>query len=270
MHEFFGKRPFGRQRWLGIAALIVSASVTLTACEAPTGSFETTVVPKEAATSPKTNELVNLADATKASGDPAGASALYERVLQDHPELTKVRTSLGETMLDQNDPALALRYFKEAQQRDPSDIQNLIGAGQAHLAKHEPRSAQKMFETALQIDPSNIVALNGLGVAQDSLGRHEEAQATYRKALAIDAANAAVRNNFGLSFALSGKFDEAISELSPLEKDPGAVGRKARQNLSLTYAMRGDFTTAAKYGKVDLKEEDVRNDLHVYGSIRQD
>lgn len=231
--------------------------------------FETTVVAKEAAsTNPKTNELGALADATKTSGDLAGASAHDESLLKDHPELTKVKTALGETMLEQDDPALALRYFKEAQSEDPSNIQNFIGAGRAYLAKKEPRLAQKMFETALQMEPSNVAALNGLGVALDSLGHHEEAQANYRKALAIDGANASVRNNYGFSLALSRKFDEAISELSPLAEDKGAVGRKARQNLSFSYAMRGDLAAATRYGKVDLKDDDVRNDLRIYESIR--
>jgi Flp pilus assembly protein TadD len=266
MHKHIGKtRRFGRPRHLAAAAIFMTASA-LAACDGAS-TPEATVVPKDAVSNPNTNSLVSIADATKAGGDAAGASVLYERVLQEHPELTKVRTSLGETMLEQNDPALALRYFKEAGQQNPSDIDNLIGAGQAHLAKHEPRSARKMFEAALKQDASNVVALNGLGVALDSIGRHEEAQNTYRKALAIDAANSAVRNNYGLSLALSGKYDQAVAELSPLANDSGAVGHKARQNLSLTYAMRGDLVSAARYGKADLKDDDVRNDLKVYGSI---
>jgi len=257
-----------RRRWRPHkSACLVLALCSLTACGPGPGNFQTSVVPTESTTSEKTKSLVKIADATKAGGDPADASALYERVLEEHPELTKVRTSLGETKLQQNDPTLALKYFNEASKADPTDISSLIGAGQAHLVKGEPRQARKSFEEALKIDPSNIEALNGLGVCLDTIGLHGEAQKTYKKVLSIDAANSVARNNYGLSLALSKKYKEAISELTPLAADPGAIGRKARQNLSLTYAMQGDFVTAARYGKVDLKDDDIRNDLKLYGSI---
>lgn len=260
------KSTASRKRMVAYAAAQLLVVTGISACDVESGGFTTEVVKTQDAISPKTTTLLRVADATKANGDSTDATELYQRLLKEHPEVLKARTSLGEALLDKGDPALALRYFNDAKKLDPSNIENMIGAGQAHMARHEPLQAQKEFRAALEKAPSNVSALNGLGVALDAVEKHTQAQKYYQKALAIEPGNKAVRNNYGLSLALNGDHDKAVAELSPLAKESGEVGRKARQNLALSFAMRGDFVNASRWAQIDLKPEDIRNDLKVYGS----
>jgi Flp pilus assembly protein TadD len=233
-----------------------------------TGGFTTEVVETDQAMSPKTAAMLRIAEATKANGSSGDAVTLYQNVVQEHPELPKARTSLAQALLDKGDAALALRNFRDAKKLDPENAANPLGAGQALLALHRPGDAMKEFRLALQKDPANVNAMIGLGVAFDSLEQHPDAQKYYQKALAIEPQNGAARNNYGLSLALTGLHDEAIAELLPLTKEDGEVGRKARQNLSMSYAMRGDFVNASRWAQMDQRTDDIRNDLKVYGSVR--
>jgi Flp pilus assembly protein TadD len=256
-----------RRRMSGLSLLLLLTPL-IASCSTQTGGFTRQVVDSQEASpaAPDAQALLRVADATKANGDNADAAELYKRLVKEHPELVKARTSLGQAMLDKGDPALALRYFNDAKKLDPSDVASMVGAGQAHMARHEPLQAQKAFREALAKEPQNVAALNGLGVALDAVESHGLAQENYQKALGIEPGNQAVRNNYGLSLALSGLHEQAVAELLPLAKEEGEVGRKARQNLALSYAMRGDFVTASRWAQIDLKPEDIRNDLKVYGS----
>lgn len=216
---------------------------------------------------PKAAALLKVADTVAASGDTIGAIGLYEKLLNQYPKLNKARTALGEMLLDKGDAALALHYFDEAKTADPNDPQNYVGAGRAQMALNKIDKARDLFKEALTKDPNNVSALIGLGVAFDSRAKHAEAQKNYRKVLALDPSNKPARNNLGLSLALSGQHKQAIAELVPLANDEGPVGRKARQNISLSYGMQGDFVAASKWSKVDLKRDDVKNDLFIYGSV---
>jgi Flp pilus assembly protein TadD len=233
------------------------------------GGFTTEVVEADQAMSPKTAAMLRIAEATKANGSSGDAVTLYQNVVQEHPELPKARTSLAQALLDKGDAALALRNFRDAKKLDPENAENPLGAGQALLTLHRPGEAMKEFRLALQKDPANVKAMIGLGVAFDSVEQHPDAQKYYQKALAIEPQNGAARNNYGLSLALAGLYDEAIAELLPLTKEDGEVGRKARQNLSMSYAMRGDFVNASRWAQMDQKTEDIRNDLKVYGSVNR-
>jgi Flp pilus assembly protein TadD len=256
--------------WAGVSrAVLLLTACALSAC-VPYGGFTTEVVDTDQAMSPKTAAMLRVADATKANGASSDAANLYQNVVQEHPELPKARTSLAQALLDKGDAALALRNFRDAKKLDPENPENPLGAGQALMTLHRPSEAQKEFRAALQKDPTNVKAMIGLGVALDAMERHPEAQKYYQKALAIEPQNGAARNNYGLSLALTGLHDEAVAELMPLTKEDGEVGRKARQNLSMSYAMRGDFVNASRWAQMDQKTEDIRNDLKVYGSAARD
>ncbi len=246
------------------AALLIAFAIS--ACTQDQGSFTTELVNTDEAMTSKTATMLKVAGAAQASGDSTNATAVYQQVVKEHPELPKAKTALAQNVLARGDATLALRYFDEARKLDPNNIDNFVGAGQAHVARHEPRLAQKDFKAALDIDPANAKAINGMGVALDATESHEQAQTYYRKALKLDPGDQAIRNNLGLSLALSGRHEEAVAELAPLTEVEGEIGRKARQNLSLSFAMRGDFVNASRWAQVDQKVEEIRNDLRVYGS----
>ena len=76
-----------------------------------------------------------------------------------------------------------------------------------------------------------------------------------------------LQNNLGLSLALGGKFDDAIKVLGDAAKSPNA-GPRARQNLALVYGLSGDMDRAAKIGRLDLSEAQVRSNLKRYEALR--
>ena len=216
----------------------------------------------------KASTMLRVAKTATANGDAAGSVTLLKRVVTDHPDMPKAKTALAMALLEKGDATAALAYFNEAAAADPADLDNIIGAGQAMLALHQHAKARKKFIAALAKEPGNIQALNGLGVSLDAMEHHRLAQQSYQKALAIEPQNGSLRSNYGLSLALSGLYVEAVAELLPLTKDEGEVGKKARQNLALAYAMQGDFENASRWSLVDQKPEDIRNDLKIYGSVR--
>ena len=100
-----------RKRSAGRAALLLLLPSLIASCAPQPGEFTTEVVDTQKAASPETQSLLRVADAAKANGDNADAAELYQRLLKEHPEVLKARTSLGQAELDKGDPALAWRQF---------------------------------------------------------------------------------------------------------------------------------------------------------------
>lgn len=265
-----------RQRWLeGVIRLkyagIIWTSILAASCNsADQTGLETEIVDPKVAASAQAASMLRVADQTRSKGDDATAAVLYERILASNPNMTQARTSLAETLLDNGDAALALRYFEEAAKLNPGDTRNLVGAGKAYMAQKNTKKAREMFEQALQKEPLNVEAHNGLGVVLDSLKKHGDAQKHYLEILKSNPAHKPARNNYGLSLAFSGNHEKAVAELLPLTKEDGLIGRKARQNIALSYALRGDFVASARWAQLDLQPDEIRNNLRVYGSTQQE
>ncbi len=224
----------------------VGASM-LAACAAQTGGFSNGALNLEDAYSPRAAALPGAAGSAGASNGSGDADAVYRKAIEEHPEMAKAQTPLGQALLESGDPALALRYFDGARKLDPGNVDSMIGAGQARMALQEPHLAQKEFAAALKKEPANIRALNGIGVALDAQKKHEQAQKHYEKALRFEPGNRSVRNNYGLSLGLSGSYERAMAELSPLAQADDEAGKKAKQNMARLYAMRGDSATASQW-----------------------
>ncbi|HBT42246.1 MAG TPA: hypothetical protein DEB21_09575, partial [Rhodospirillaceae bacterium] len=128
--------------------------------------------------------------------------------------------------------------------------------------------AEDAFTRAQAAAPRDHRPLNGLGIARDLAGDHAAAQALYRRGLALAPDSPSLNNNLGLSLALSGAYAEAIQVLGDAAKSPGA-GPRARQNLALVYGLSGDMDRAAKIGRLDLTEAQVRSNLKRYEALRK-
>jgi Flp pilus assembly protein TadD len=253
-----------------VARFAVIGLPLLTAGCIQDGGFQTTVVDNKDAVNEKAASLIRIADSTRAKGDNATAATLYAKVLEEYPNVTSARTSLAQTLLDSGDGSGALTYFEEAEKLEPDAVSIKLGMAQAYMVQNQPERAIVKFRAVLAKEPKNTEALNGLGVALDVLKKHAEAQKNYLAALKIDPGYKSARNNYGLSLALSGQHEKAVAEMMPLAQEEGLVGRKARQNIAMSFAMRGDLVSAAKWSRTDLEPEDIRNNLRIYGSIRQE
>jgi len=89
----------------------------------------------------------------------------------------------------------------------------------------------------------------------------------YRQALAINPNNRAASSNLALSLALTGRQDEAEALLEPLVDGPASTPR-LRQNLALVLGLKGDAARAARLGRTDLNEQEVRGNLAFYEAVR--
>lgn len=252
------------------AAILLSAAGVLSACAAgPEGQFITEVVPLQTALNDqKTQSMLRVADSVNQQGDTDSAIAIYGRILHDKPQSSQANASVGQVLLARGDSMQALEFFRKALDLEPTAA-SYVGAGQALLEKNEPVTAKGYFEKALELEPENVTALNGLGVAMDSVGDHAQAQEVYQRALKISPENKPVRNNYGLSLALSKNHAGALAVLGPLANENSDFGRKARQNLVVSYTISGDLESAVRLARVDVKnDEDIRNDLRVFSMIR--
>jgi len=70
-------------------------------------------------------ELLTKADALFKAGDNAGARAEYQKVLEDHPELTAINRAIAFTYGREHNNLLAIKYLDVALQGNPNDAQLL-------------------------------------------------------------------------------------------------------------------------------------------------
>ncbi len=212
-----------------------------------------------------TQNLLALAEATLAGGDPRAAVELYRRAIEAEPDAVGPRLALADAYYRLGAFTEARVAYAAAQNDAPAQAH--IGLGRVALGLMESEVAARHFEAALAIAADDVAALNGLAVAHDLGGRHREAQQAYVRALALDPTNRAVANNQALSLMLAGDRDSAIDRLERLAGD--ALGlAEARHNLALAYGLAGDEAAARHLLASELGAEEVDENLAFYRAAR--
>ena len=211
-------------------------------------------------------QLVAMAREAAESGQSGTAADLYRRALARQPTNADAAVGLGDALLARRDPQQAAEAYKLVLNGDRPNPAAARGFARAMLALNRPETALAQLEQADKLQP-DAQTLNVTGVALDTLGRHADAQMAYRQALALAPGDRSVRSNLGLSLALGGSPDEGIAMLRELAEGSGS-GARARQNLALAYGLKGDSATAARLSRLDLDEDDVRNNLALFAALR--
>jgi len=211
-------------------------------------------------------QLVSMAREAAEAGQNGTAADLYRRALTRQPTNADAVVGLGDALLARGDPQQAAEAYKLLLNGDRPNPAAARGFARAMLALNRPETALAQLEQANKVQP-DADTLNVTGVALDTLGRHAEAQAAYRQALALAPADRRIRGNLGLSLALDGSPDEGIATLRELAEGTGSDAR-ARQNLALAYGLKGDSATAARLSRLDLDENDVRNNIALFAALR--
>jgi Flp pilus assembly protein TadD len=174
-------------------------------------------------TNPKDGQAaVNYAQALRATGQRAQASAVLEQASIHNPHDTAVLGAYGRALADVGSYAQALEVLSRAHTPDRPDWRIL--------------SAQ--------------------GAVLDQMGRHEDAQRHYAAALKIIPDEPSVLSNLGLSYALSKNLPKAEETLQRANMHPNAEP-KVRQNLALVVGLQGRFAEAEKIAAGDLSPEDA-------------
>jgi Flp pilus assembly protein TadD len=211
--------------------------------------------------------LVRLGQSTMAAGDPRSAIYFLRRAHQADPSKAEALVKLGRAYAVLGAYNEASEAYRAALSRETDNTQALRGLGGALIALNQPFLAIDQFDAALRLDPSDYRSYNGMGVAYDIAGDHRAAQAHYRVGLMERPGDQSIQNNLALSLALSEDFKESTSLLTKLATDP-AAGPRYRLNLALVHGLAGDYAGAARWARRELSEDEVRDNLLYYQTLR--
>lgn len=215
----------------------------------------------------RAEQLIRVADSTRAGGDFANAMQLYARAAALKSDWNVPLKRLGETALVTGEYARARNAFEKATFIDPRDVDSFLGIGRANIKMGEYESALEAFENAARLSPEDNRGHNGAGVTLDLMGAHVQAQDRYVTGMEKAPDNLPLQNNLGLSLALSGEYRDAINVLREASIAPGA-GQETRSNLALVYGLMGDEQNARETAMLDLNPTEVANNLSYYARLR--
>lgn len=210
--------------------------------------------------------LMRVADRARARGDAPTALRLYAAAAEQDATNPLPLVAIGDLLREGNRLDQAAAAYDQALARDRNNLAALLGLGYTQLQLDRPYQASQQFLRALEIKPDDARSLGGLGVAFDKAGDHQEAQNYYRKAIKADPDNLNYKSNLALSLALSGKTDQGIAILKPVTELPEATA-KHRQTLALIYGLAGKSGEAMKYSRMDLSEEEARNNALYFAAL---
>ncbi len=212
--------------------------------------------------------LMRIAAAARAGGDFANAVALYRRAASVGPQGNPAPyVGLGDTLMQMGKVNEAILAYNSALARDPHAIEGGIGLGRAYLLTGRPELAFTALSRAYAGAPKDPRVFLLLGVANDETGRHKVARSWYLGGLKIAPRNPNLTIDLALSRAVSGNTTGAIETLRPLALAPGASPAE-RQTLSLIYGLAGKDAEAARLGRLDLTDAEVKHNLAYFASLR--
>lgn len=179
--------------------------------------------------------------ASSASGQPSEKAGLATRAL---------------AALVSNDSATAVGYAEKAVENSPNEPSFRALLGSAYFAAGRFASAEAAFKDSLSIDANQPQLTLKVALAQIAQGKNAEAIATLDSARGtIDPAD------YGLALALAGRPSDAVTMLGAVARAEGADAR-VRQNLALSYALSGDWTSARTIAAQDVPGDQLDGRMH--------
>jgi Flp pilus assembly protein TadD len=165
---------------------------------------------------------INYAQALRATGQRAQATAVLEQVSIRNPQNTALLGAYGRALADVGNYPQALEVLKRAHTPDQPDWR----------------------------------VLSAMGAVLDQMGRHEEARQHYTTALKIVPDEPSVLSNLGLSYALAKDLSNAEATLRRASAR-ASNDRRVRQNLALVVGLQGRFAEAEGIARADLPPEEA-------------
>ena len=210
--------------------------------------------------------LVRVAERAWARHDAPTALRLYATAAQQDQNNPAPLLAMGDILRSTGKPGEALIAYDQALVRDPRNLAALHGLGYTQLQLEKPYQASRHFTRALEINGNDARSLGSLAVALDKAGDHPQAQEYYRQAIKADPENLNYKSNLALSLALTGETDQGIALLKTVTDNPAATA-KHRQTLALVYGLAGKSGEALKYSRMDLSDQEVRNNALYFAAL---
>lgn len=138
------------------------------------------------------------------------AAAIYEQIMQAHPQQPEAIHLLGVIALQKGQYGMAVELINRAIDLQPRDARFHCNIGQAYAGLGLIEDAINAHRRALNISPDLPEALNNLGNALQQIGRFDEAIEKYQRALRTRPDFLEVHNNLGNALKGAGRVAEAI------------------------------------------------------------
>lgn len=240
-------------RWLALTAIVL-----LGGCASQQG-------PGQANNAAQDPNVLNVADAAIAGGDPAMALKVSQSVLAADPHNLDALYHEAAAYYAVQRCEDAVAAYKVALGLDPHSSQAETGIGRC-LLKRDAVQAEQAFAAAVADDPSNAAAQNDLGIARDLNGNFAGATGPYQQALLLAPGNTATEVNLGLSLALSGDANDALQYLGPLANGAGATA-KIREDYATALLAAGRGDEARQVLEVDMTPEQADAAIQTLASL---
>ena len=154
-------------------------------------------------------------------GNFAGVEVLLRNVLEDVPDVPRVRADLADALREQGKIDEALSVCEEAAELAPDNTHVLRAHGRALLAAGRWDEAIAKFSAVLNKTPDDFIALSGTGTALASLGQLNSARECFLVALKIQPDNASLLHALGVLSMRQGHLTDAEKYFQrALECDP--------------------------------------------------
>ena len=170
----------------------------------------TVLVPAPLVQAQSIDELFRQGNAAQATGDYAGAEAIWRLVLQRDPDNAVAYNNLGNALVDQGRYAEAEAAFQEAIRIDSDFALPYYNLGRVLNNRERYAEAEVAYREAIRIDSDFVLAYNNLGNTLLNQGRYEAAEAAYREAIRLDPDYAVAYNNLGYLYQVQERYEAAI------------------------------------------------------------
>lgn len=150
------------------------------------------------------------------AGGIGRAKQIYERLLEQNPEMSEAMHRLGVIAAKQGDLELAMTHLDRARSLDPENAEVLADIGYVLYLQNRSDEAIDVLQEVLAIAPENERAYNNLGLVLGRQGRMAEAHAMFRNI----GTEAEALTSLGYVYAQRGELDAAQRSFShALDKD---------------------------------------------------
>jgi Flp pilus assembly protein TadD/mono/diheme cytochrome c family protein len=127
--------------------------------------------------------LYNLASLAMMKGDTKQAEALYQRILEVHPNDARTLTSLGSAIEASGDWKSAQAKYRIAMTKDPNYSDAVFNLASVDLRHDDLQEAKQLFRNLTDSHPDDAAARNGLASALLASGHSDEAKKQFEQVL---------------------------------------------------------------------------------------
>ncbi|MBK8574295.1 MAG: tetratricopeptide repeat protein [Elusimicrobia bacterium] len=160
-------------------------------------------------------------------GHPAEAAALFEQVIQRHPEDGQARNGLALAYLGLGRPDSAIDVLMEAQRLTPSDATVWINLSTVYLRTGDVPKALDCAHQAIALDSISYDAWIAQAECLRAMRRWSEAIDSYRGAISVNPAQCDARNNLAGLLVQSGDLSGAMDQMRTIARiNPSYPGIK--------------------------------------------